>query len=194
MLELGSYSLRDSTLYNYTNHLYSYVFLHDNHGITLTPSEIYYASGGIIRCWYNRDENQYWDNDKKLWSKIPPSCNDDFNVDTINDVGAIGMFAYIGDIDSPIQYGTLVDSTSLKPISINFPSSGQLNYTKVSVDTITGTLKLLSPVQRSSSTDPSVVMALKVSDDQLIPSDILNTNKSHKPLTVAVTEYIIYDL
>ena len=129
-----------------------------------------------------------------MCSKIPPSYNDDFNVDTINDVGAIGMFAYISDIDSPIQYGTLVDSTSLKPISINFPSSGQLNYTKVSVDTITGTWKLLSPVQRSSSTDPSVVIALKVSDDQLIPSDILNTNKSHKPLTGTVTEYIIYDL
>lgn len=45
--------------------------LHDTMGITRTPSVIYKEESGVPVMWYNKEENKYWNDIGKFWSKLP---------------------------------------------------------------------------------------------------------------------------
>ena len=197
LLSLDEYTRWDSSLYNYENHLYSQQFLHDRCGITVTPSQIYYAKNNVIKCWYNPDENQYWDVDTVQWYPDPPSYEDSpIDASDINRIGAMGLFAFTSDSINSIHYGTIVNASQLQPISMNFPNSGEFNYTKVLTETpITGRWRLLSAIAKSSDTEPCIVLAIKVSEQlgTSLGSSHTNSN-SNNQITGNFVETIEYNL
>lgn len=185
-LLLNEYMLRNSKLYEYDNHLYSYAYIHDNYGITLTPSSIYYAKDNIIRCWYNEDLNIYWDTDTNKWLSAPPQYDDTIiDVSDINSIGACGLFMYYNKYGSKMSYGDVVNGSDLKPICLKFPATGELSCIQMNTDTLTGTWRLLSAVPHTSKFEPCIVFAMKVSNNDI------NQNTSTTPNN-AVT-YIDYN-
>ena len=176
LLSLEEYFKWDSYLYPYEGHLYTDRFLHDHYGITRTPSVVYYAKDSVVKCWYNEDEDQYFDVDTATWYPEPPVYEPSpAEADNINKVGAIGLFAFKTDSQSGIEYGTLISASQLQPISMNFPNSGEFNYTKVDTIPITGTWRLLTTIAKSSRTSPCIVLAIKKSDDEIEPVGSLGT-------------------
>ena len=183
-LNLNEYSLRESITYPHNGQLQSFQYMHLGFGITRTPSEIYYIKDGIIKCWYNKDIDKYWDVDTVQWYDNPPDydsgsgggsggsgscdCNCDCNgiipgSGDVNSVGAIGLFSYYSETGSPTKYGTLVDGSRLLPVCITFPDSGDISYTKHTIK-LTGTWKLLTETSNSSQTKPCIVVATKISE------------------------------
>lgn len=171
LIPLDQYGLRDTILAAYDDQLNTYNYFHQNYGITETPSRIHYIKDGIIKCWYNQDINLFWDVDTKQWLEIAPTYSDDTTgAGNINQIGATGMFLYMGN-DTP-SYGTFVAGSLLQPITVTFPSSGELNYTRINTHTITGTWRILSDVVKSES----IVLAKKVSDDSSLITNSDNMN------------------
>lgn len=159
---LECYDKYNSRLYKYDNYLYSYQQLHDNYGITVTPSTIYGVVDGIIWSWYNPEEAQYWDDISKEWSPIPPEHQIEPSSD-INAIGSIGLFYYT-EPGSMKGYGSDVNGEFLQPISINFPKSGTFSVTNHTQHTLTGTWRLLSVASPRTELTESIVMAMKVSN------------------------------
>lgn len=170
-LPIDAYSLHDSILYNYNGSLLDYRTLHDSHGVTLTPSTIWGIADGAIWCWYNPDEQLYWDDIKKMWTAYAPEYQSSttLDIDTVTDfnaVGSIGLFYYTEAGDAK-PYGSEIDGRYLRPVSINFPNDGNLNVTKYP-DVLSGTWKLMSTASKRTSISPCIVMAIKVSSDPLV--------------------------
>lgn len=178
-LNLNEYSLRESVAYPHNGQLQSFQYMHLGFGITLTPSEIYYIKDGVIKCWYNKDIDQYWDVDTVQWYDSPPdydsgsggssggcgcgcNCVNPGSGD-INAVGAIGLFSYYSETGEPTKYGTLVNGDILRPVCITFPDSGDVSYTKHTIK-LTGTWKLLTETSNSSPIKPCIVVATKISE------------------------------
>lgn len=183
-LSLDRYTLHDSSSYDYSDSLYTYDYLYSNFGITTTPSRIYYEKYGVIKCWYNQDLQLYWDTDSAKWYVDPPRYDDSpIDVDDIDKVGAMALFLFTGNTYSRVQYGTLVSARQLKPMSMNFPSSGELNYSTAQNHSISGTWRLLSAVTKSSPTEPCIVLAIKVSDRELNITQQDNSNISNNSIT-----------
>ena len=176
--------------YNYNNHLYSYEYLHYNFGITLTESQIYYVKYGVIKCWYNPDIRLYWDTETSEWYEYPKKYDDSpIDADDINEVGAMSLFIYKNDITSRIDYGTVVSASLLTPISMNFPCSGEFNYSVNNTSAITGAWRLLSNVSKTSSTDPAIVLAIKVSDNDPNSQNTTSTNNAPTNNFIETVEY-----
>lgn len=187
-LLLEKYTLRDQSVYLYNNRLYSYDYINNNFGITLTPSEVYYARDGNIKCWYNRDTGLYWDTDSLRWYNYPPRYDDGsiIEFDDINDIGAMGLFLFNSESGLAVQYGTLVSGDKLSPICLKFPVSGEFACTRVNTAQLTGTWRLLTATPVSSKLDPCVVFAMKVSNESLSPNNVGNTNNAN---AVEIVEY-----
>jgi hypothetical protein len=177
-LELQIYNLRDQRLYLYNNRLYSYSYLNNNFGITLTPSEVYYAKDGNIKCWYNPDTNLYWDTDSLQWLNYAPRYDGGtIDFDDINDVGAMGLFMFHSAGNNTVPYGTLVSGDKLSPICLRFPVSGEFTCTQVNTQPLTGTWRLLTATAVSSILNPCIVFAMKVSNESIVPNEqVSNTN------------------
>lgn len=184
-LNLDIYSLRSNELYAYNGTLQSFQVIHLGFGITLTPSEIYYVKDAVIKCWYNKDINQYWDVDTIHWYDTAPDYSEYTGL-SINAVGSTGLFLYANPNRLATHYGALVDSSTLKPMHLNFPNSGELSYTVTSV-TISGTWRLLTEVSYSSKEKPSIVFATKVSEDT-------NTTSNSSQPDSSVVETVEYSL
>ena len=197
LISFDEYSKQGSIMYPYENHLNSQLWLHDHYGITETPSQVYYVKNSVIKCWYNSDENQYWDVDTVQWYPDPPSYEDSpIDASDINRIGAMGLFAFTSDSVNSIHYGTIVNASQLQPISMNFPNSGEFNYTKVLTETpITGRWRLLSAIAKSSDTEPCIVLAIKVSEQlgNSLGSSHTNSN-SNNQITGNFVETIEYNL
>lgn len=170
IIELNCYDDYSNRLYEYNNHLYSYEDLHNNFGLTLTPSTIWSIADGKIWSWYNPDENLYWDENYKYWTSIPPvyipTSNLDINsVASLNSIGSVGLFYYNepGDLKS---YGSEILGTYLIPISLNLSNDGNFKVAKYS-EVLTGNWKLMTVARHRTDTDPCIVMAVKVSDDTI---------------------------
>lgn len=193
-LSLDVYSRRESNLLLYDNKLSSFEYLHNTNGFTLTSSTVYYVKNGIIRCWYNHDIDQYWDTDTSAWYDEAPDYRDDpFDVDSINKVGAVALFLFTRDAEN-VRYGTLVNSNFLKPVSVNMPASGELQYSIKTLESITGTWRLLTPVRTSSLTNPCVVLATKVSNDNLVGNNLVSSSSLSTNGTSNFVEIVQYDL
>lgn len=178
--------------YNYNNHLYSYEYLHYNFGITLTESQIYYVKYGVIKCWYNPDIRLYWDTETSEWYEYPKKYDDSpIDADDINEVGSMSLFIYKNNVTSRIDYGTVVSASLLTPISMNFPCSGEFNYSVNNASAITGAWRLLSNVSKTSPTDPAIVLAIKVSDND---PNSQNTSSINNAPTNNFIETIEYNL
>ncbi len=194
-LNLDIYTCQGNELYNYNGHLQSFQYMHLGFGITLTPSEIYFVKDNIIKCWYNRDINQYWDVDTVHWYPTAPDYSDDTPGD-INAIGATGIFLYHSETGLPTHYGTLVNARQLQAMCMNFPDSGAFSYTKITSVTITGTWKILTEVYRSSKENPCVVFATKVSEDATEENSTSQTASSMNSNSLGnnATEMVVYDL
>lgn len=182
-LNLYEYSLRESITYPHNGQLQSFQYMHLGFGITLTPSEIYYIKDGVIKCWYNKDIDKYWDVDTTQWYDNPPDyesgsgsggsggcdCNCDCNgginpdINNINQIGAISIFALEKEDNIEITLGTNVDGSLLKPVCLNFEFSGETSCSDISSDQPIGMWKLLSAASKSATR--CIVLAIKVSDD-----------------------------
>ena len=183
-LNLDEYSLRESRMYPYNGHLQSFQYMHLGFGITLTPSEIYYIKDGVIKCWYNKDIDQYWDVDTTQWYNNPPEYDPESG--DINSVGATGLFSYYSETGAPTKYGTLVDGDKLRPVCISFPDSGDVTCTKHSI-TLTGTWKILTETSNSSPTKPCIVFATKISEQA--PENNTSTSTGNSTNSISSTEH-----
>ena len=194
LLSLDEYTKQGSVMYTYENHLNSQMWLHDHYGITETPSQVYYVKNSVIKCWYNSDELQYFDTETATWYTTPPTYEDSpVDATDINKIGAMGLFLFNTENGRSIEYGTLVSASQLQPMSMNFPNSGEFNYTKVNTRQITGSWRLLSAVTKSNKDAPSIVLAIKVSE-QLGTSLSSSHNNSNNPITGNFVETIEYNL
>lgn len=193
-LSLDVYSRRESNLLLYESHLSSFEYLHNTKGITWTSSTVYYVKNGIIRCWYNHDIDQYWDTDTSAWYDEAPDYRDDpFDVDSIDKVGAVALFLFMRNAEN-VQYGALTNGVYLKPVSVNLPTSGELHYTTSTPNNaVTGTWRILTPVKRSSVSDPCVILATKVSNDNYNGS-LYSAATNNTSGTSNFVEIIQYDL
>lgn len=161
-------------------HINKFQYLHDNYGITKTESKLYLLVNGIIKCWYNKDEDQYWIVDETKWSNTPPSYtegSDDMDIGDLNSVGAISMFMYTGT-KHDLPYGSIVDASVLKPINLNFPDSGSLSCHKDYDTVISGKWRLLTAVPALPASNACIVLARKVPSGASDSSD--NSIKEHQ--------------
>ena len=169
LIGLSTYKKGDSILYGYDGSLKSYLYMHNNYGITLTPSYIYQIYDGVIKSWYNPDINQYWNVDAVRWQALPPNYGSttpdiiDPDISNINQIGALGIFAIEKDDDVEITLGTIVDGSLLKPVCLNFEFSGEASCSDISSDHPTGMWRLLSTTSKGATR--CIVLAIKVSDD-----------------------------
>jgi hypothetical protein len=162
-LNLDVYTFHGNEMYEYNGCLQSFQNMHLSFGVTHTPSSIYFIKDTIIKCWYNKDIDQYWDVDTCHWYNNPPDYSD-YSGD-INTIGATGLFSYYSENGSATHYGTLVTGDRLTPISISFPDSGDLSYTKLHSIQLTGTWKILTETIGSSESKPCIVFATKISNE-----------------------------
>lgn len=184
----NEYSLRQNKTYNYDGHLQSFQYLHLNLGITRTPSQIYSTNGGIVTCWYNPDIDRYWDVATVKWYKNPPESGAEFG--GMNSICSFGLFLYTNNSSVRTPYGALVDGSTLKPISISFPESGSLSYTKFS-SKLTGSWRILTETNSSFGND-SIVFATKVSDQATEEETTTETTESSKGK--GYTEVVFYNI
>lgn len=163
-LSLDEYEMQGSTLYDYNRKLYSYKYLHDNFGITKTPSEIYLIKSNAIKSWYNKDEvpMPYWSVDVAKWVDYINTEGQTYS--DINAIGSISTFTYYNPEQSVTHYGDIVDSSLLQPICVNFPNSGLISRTSAVEIKLTGKWKILTECITSSKTNPCIVIATKVSE------------------------------
>ena len=159
LLQLDTYALQSSEMYDYNGMLASFEYMHNNFGITHTPSTVYYVKNDIIKCWYNPDIDQYWDVDTIRWYNEPPEYEHDAG--DINSVGATGLFLYYSVTGQPTHYGTLVDGHRLQPVCLNMPLSGDMSCQRHSIE-LTGTWKILTETSETSALKPCIVFATKL--------------------------------
>ena len=153
--------------YYYIDDWHTFEDLQNNHGITETKSSYYHMKDAIAFCWYNNDKSAkdgdgYWDDRKKKWQKIPPRFDGAEIIETINEIGAMGIFLYTG---MPCKYGTDVDGSLLKQMCMNFPISGEISCTQTRGEQPTGKWRIYTDVEFSSPENPCIVYATKISND-----------------------------
>lgn len=159
LLQLDTYKKQLSEMYNYNGNLTSFDYMHSNFGITSTPSDVYFVKNNVIKCWYNKDINKYWDADTVRWYDTPPEYDHDSG--DINSIGATGLFMYYSIDGASTHYGTLVDGSRLQPISVNVPVSGNVSCERHSIE-LTGTWKILTETSETSALKPCIVFATKI--------------------------------
>lgn len=177
----------------YKGNFYTQQELQDNFGITLTPSIVYYANKGVIKCWYNPALKLFWDVETSAWYQIPPNYNDNPSQDVtdMDEVGAMGLFLYYNENNEPVKYGSLISGTTLHPMVINVPKSGYFSISDLKESKVTGTWKLLTETKETDALSPCIVLAIKVSDNPIIgssntpQSSSVNSNYS----VIETTEY-----
>ena len=153
--------------YYYIDGWHTFEYLQNNYGITETKSSYYHMKDAIAFCWYNKDKyakdgDGYWDDRKKKWQKIPPRFDGAEIIETINEIGAMGIFLYTG---MPCKYGTDVDGSLLKQMCMNFPISGEISCTQTHGEQPTGKWRIYTDVEFSSPENPCIVYATKISND-----------------------------
>lgn len=153
--------------YYYIDDWYTFEDLQNNYGITETKSSYYHMKDAIAFCWYNKDKyakdgDGYWDDRKKKWQSIPPRFDGAEIIETINEIGAMGIFLYTG---MPCKYGTDVDGSLLKQMCMNFPISGEISCTQTRGEQPTGKWRIYTDVEFSSPENPCIVYATKISND-----------------------------
>ena len=153
--------------YYYIDGWHTFEYLQNNYGITETKSSYYHMKDAIAFCWYNKDKSAkdgdgYWDDRKKKWQKIPPRFDGAEIIETINEIGAMGIFLYTG---MPCKYGTDVDGSLLKQMCMNFPISGEISCTQTRGEQPTGKWRIYTDVEFSSPENPCIVYATKISND-----------------------------
>lgn len=85
-------------------------------------------------------------------------------ISTIDSVGSIGLFVYVGT-SSFKGYGETVSGANLRPVGMTLPTSGQISYKSAALASpLTGTWKLLSLGLKSTTTEPCLVLAQKISE------------------------------
>ena len=170
-LYLDVYEMLGQIAYNYNNFLRSYQYLYDNFGITQTQSQVYFASNGVIKCWYNQYSHLYWDDESKQWQNYPPRYEEGggsiIDVEDINSIGACGLFTYYNPAGTPKAYGSIVSASYLKPVCIKFPSTGEIECKQMSTEPLTGSWRLLSAVPATSLSEPCVVFAMRISNETI---------------------------
>jgi hypothetical protein len=77
-----------------------------------------------------------------------------------DEIGSIGLFLYTGP-DYELEMGREIDGSSLTPVAMSLPLSGEIAYKAVG-EARTGTWKLLSAAYKSDESEPCLVMAMKV--------------------------------
>lgn len=175
-INLDTYKLRSSELYMYNGSLVGFDYMHDNYGITTTPSIVYSVNNGIITCWYNPNitDKPYWDVELKRWLVSPPEHGSSGSLDMI---GSTSTFFYVNPSGAATQYGTLVSGADLTPVSLNMPNSGELSCSISNTVILTGTWRILTESAKSSKDSPCIVSAIKVSDNEYSTSD--STSSEH---------------
>lgn len=153
--------------YYYIDDWYTFEYLQNNFGITETKSSYYHMKDAIAFCWYNKDKSAkdgdgYWDDRKKKWQSIPPRFDGAEIIETINEIGAMGIFLYTG---KPCKYGTDVDGSLLKQMCMNFPISGEISCTQTRGEQPIGKWRIYTDVEFSSPENPCIVYATKISND-----------------------------
>lgn len=181
LLQLDAYKKQSSEMYYYNNSLTSFDYMHNNFGITHTPSTVYYVRNDIIKCWYNPDIDQYWDVDTVRWYDEPPEYEQSGD---INAVGASGLFLYYSLTGQPTHYGTLVDGHRLQPICLNMPLSGDMSCQRHTIE-LTGTWRILTETSETSALKPCIVFATKLYD--VPPNEEETTTTNASPLNISVS-------
>lgn len=82
------------------------------------------------------------------------------NIFAGDSVGSIGLFLYTGP-DYELDMGREVEGSSLTPVAMSLPLSGEIAYKAVG-EARTGTWRLLSAAYKSDESEPCLVMAMKV--------------------------------
>lgn len=198
---LDTYKLRTNEMYEYYGSLQTFNYMHNGYGITKTPSTIYLVQDGMIKCWYNKDLTQkpYWDVESVQWVEEPQHHSGSGG---INDVGSTGIFLYSNPTGYPRHYGALVDGSTLTPMCMNYPDSGELSCIRFPSIAITGTWKLLSEAAKSSNNNKCIVFAIKIAEDDNAHVDSTDNNNLQdqqvsplsSPHSGTITEIIEYDL
>jgi hypothetical protein len=193
----------DGRLY-YKGNFYTEQELQDNFGITQTPSIVYYARDGEVKCWYNPYLKLYWDVDTAQWYEVAPTYDDNPTQDVtdMDEIGAMAMFLYYNENGQPAKYASLVKGSDLHPMCFNAPNSGCFSISDLRESKVTGTWKLLTETKNTNPTSPCVVLAIKVSDNPIIDSgqnensnNGNNNNSNNNANTnTTYTEIVEYDL
>lgn len=177
----------------YKGAFYTQQELQDNFGITETPSVVYYAYKGVVKCWYNQELKLYWDVETSAWYQIPPSYDDNpiEEVTDMDEVGAIGLFLYYNKQGEAAKYGSIVKGSDLHPMCMNLPASGYFSYSDLKESKVTGSWKLLTETKKSETYNPCMVLAIKVSNESINNSYNSNTNDQNLYSVTETTEYDI---
>lgn len=178
LLNIDIYKLRDSELFMYRNELKNFDYLHNNYGITKTPSTIHTIQDGVVKCWYNSDvqDTPYWDVDLRQWLASPIDHSGSADIDTI---GSTSTFLYSNPYGDFTPYGTIVSGRDLTPVCINIPLSGTMTCTKMVNVTLTGTWRILTETARSFEDSPCIVTAIKISDNEMPQRSNNNNSESN---------------
>ena len=177
LLNLDIYRLHDSELFMYRNELKNFDYLHNNYGITTTPSIVHTIQDGVVKCWYNSDvpDTPYWDADLRQWLASPIDHGSSAD---INMIGSTSTFFYSNPYGDFTSYGTIVSGRDLVPVCINMPKSGTMTCTKMINVTLTGTWRILTEAAKSSEDCPCIVTAMKISDDEIPQRNTNNESNS----------------
>ena len=129
----------------------------------------------VSENWSNMTTRSSNENKPEL-NKSKTENNDSITIGKIsnlNGIGSVGMFQYseIGDNKS---YGSKVNGKYLHPLSINLSDSGEMSYSSYNEIKLTGTWKLLNSAKNRSDGNSSVVIAVKVNEDDFITTESLN--------------------
>lgn len=186
----------DGKLY-YKGGFYTKEELQNLFGITETPSVVYYASGGVVKCWYNPYLKLYWDVETSKWYEVAPTYDDNPSqqVTDMDEVGAMGIFLYYSESGQPAKYATLVSGSTLHPMVMYLPISGYFSVSDLKESKVTGTWKLLTETKNTDATTPCMVLAIKMSNNPIFgDSDSNNNNNTNSNNNYSVIETTEYNL
>lgn len=107
-------------------------------------------------------ENYYNQEDRLVTESYVDSATQNLldNLSAGDSIGSIGLFLYTGPAFE-LNIGTTVDGSSLTPVAMSLPLSGEIAYKAVG-EARTGSWKLLSAAYNSTTSEPCLVMAMKV--------------------------------
>lgn len=88
------------------------------------------------------------------------------NMSAGDSVGSIGLFLYTGPADE-LGLGATVNGSSLTPVAMSLPLSGEIAYKAVG-DNRTGAWTLLSAAYKADESAPCLVMAMKTGTDYAV--------------------------
>lgn len=83
-----------------------------------------------------------------------------------DDIGSIGLFLYTGPANE-LGLGTMVNGSSLTPVAMSLPLSGEIAYKAVG-EARTGAWTLLSAAYKADESAPCLVMAMKTGTDYAV--------------------------